>query len=94
MARDLNAKKLNFVQREVSAISRLLEAIEQLDALGIEGTRMDYANATTGITQAVLTGSDYEFVTPAQLVDAIVQYNTLRAALTPAIHTALLRLRP
>lgn len=92
--RDLDDKKLAYVSRLASEVDNLLKCFERLDVLANEGVRLDYGNTTTGITASVLDNSEYNYVTPAQIVDAVVQYNNLKAQLTPTIQTALLRLRP
>lgn len=89
-----NDKKLEYVRRLTQAIEALRVGFDRIDDLIAEATALDYANPTTGITDTVLQNNEFDYLTRALLLDAITQYNGLRAGLTPTVLAAFLRVRP
>lgn len=89
-----NDKKIEYVRRLVQAIEALRISFDRIDDLISEANSLDYANVTTGITDAILQNNEFDYLNRALLLDAITQYNTLRDDLTPTVLAAFLRIRP
>lgn len=84
-------KKLEYVRRLTQAVEALRISFDRIDDLITEAVALNYA---VSITEQVLTDNEFDYLTPTLLIDAITQYNTLRAALTPTMIAAFLRIRP
>lgn len=96
MARDLDDKKLAFVSRMASEFDNLLTTIQRINALQAEWSDLNYDSndPAIGISDAVLTDTDYGYVTAQQLQQAFNNWTTWHTALTQTIRRAFLRLRP